>query len=80
MDAIETGRHQAFLDVLGETKNTVCGRHPIGVVMAAVEQLAEQGRLPRGEGRCKFIRYERSGNVEDVDDSSVSYCSAFAVL
>ena len=29
------------MTVLRETRNTVCGRHPIGVVMAALELLME---------------------------------------
>jgi predicted class III extradiol MEMO1 family dioxygenase len=62
---------------LKETGNTVCGRHPIGVFMAAVE---EAEGLTKGKGRFKFLRYERSSLVEDVKDSSVSYCSAVAVL
>ncbi|KAF2192098.1 UPF0103-domain-containing protein [Zopfia rhizophila CBS 207.26] len=77
MDVVETGSHEEFLQQLEETGNTVCGRHPIGVFMAAVE--ANEG-LERGKGRFKFVRYERSGDVESVRDSSVSYCSAFAVF
>ncbi|KAF2132187.1 UPF0103-domain-containing protein [Dothidotthia symphoricarpi CBS 119687] len=77
MDAAESGSHEAFLDQLRETGNTVCGRHPIGVFMAAVE---EAEGLSDGTGRFKFLRYERSSLVEHVQDSSVSYCSAFAVL
>jgi AmmeMemoRadiSam system protein B len=75
MDAVESGSHEVFLKQLKDTGNTVCGRHPIGVFMAAVEK-AEMGE----KGRFKFLRYERSGLVEDAGDSSVSYCSAFAVL
>lgn len=77
MDAVETGSHNAFLEQLEETGNTVCGRHPIGVFMAAVEA-AELGG--EGKGRFKFLRYERSGLVDSVRDSSVSYASAFAVF
>ena len=36
----ESGSHAAFLAVLRDTGNTVCGRHPIGVVMAALEALS----------------------------------------
>ncbi|KAJ4374323.1 hypothetical protein N0V83_003064 [Neocucurbitaria cava] len=77
MDAVESGSHKAFLEQLRETGNTVCGRHPIGVFMAAVEKAEGLGEE---QGRFRFVRYERSGLVEDVKDSSVSYCSAFAVL
>lgn len=79
MDAVETGAHGTFLDVLGETGNTVCGRHPIGVIMAAVEVLEKEEKL-KGEGKFRFVRYDRSGRVETLKDSSVSYGSAFAVL
>lgn len=77
MDAIESGSHKEFLQQLRDTGNTVCGRHPIGVFMAAVEHA--EG-LSEGQGRFKFVRYERSSLVEDISDSSVSYASAFAVL
>lgn len=78
IDAVESGSHEAFLAQLKETGNTVCGRHPIGVFMAAVEKAGLVGG--NGKGRFKFVRYERSGLVEDVGDSSVSYASGFAVL
>jgi AmmeMemoRadiSam system protein B len=77
MDAVESGSHEEFLDQLVRTGNTVCGRHPIGLFMAAVEKAEGMGA---DQGRFKFLKYERSGLVEDVKDSSVSYCSAFAVL
>ncbi len=92
IDAIESGSHSAFLDDLRETGNTVCGRHPIGVVMAALEILRREGRVkeeegPNGgeakgtrKGRFRFVRYERSSECVKVGDSSVSYGSAFAVL
>lgn len=81
MDAIETGQHSGFLDNLQNTGNTVCGRHPIGVVMAAIEELEKaQPDVVAGKGRFKFVRYERSSDVEDITDSSVSYASAYAVL
>jgi AmmeMemoRadiSam system protein B len=68
MGACESGSHQSWLDVLSDTGNTVCGRHPIGVVMGG------------SDGLFKFVRYERSGEVSKVADSSVSYASAFAIL
>lgn len=82
MTAIEHGQHAAFLATLRDTGNTVCGRHPIGVIMAAVEVLQNQepSRCDSGHGKFQFIRYERSGDVVEGKDSSVSYASAFAVL
>ncbi|ORX98426.1 MEMO1 family [Clohesyomyces aquaticus] len=81
MDAVESGSHETFLGQVKETGNTVCGRHPIGVFMAAVEEARKQGKERGAEdGNFKFLRYERSSLVSHPRDSSVSYCSAFAVL
>jgi hypothetical protein len=79
MTAITTGSARIFLDTIDRTGNTVCGRHPIGVIMAALEVVT--ANKPAGEqGRFQFLRYERSSDAVDVDDSSVSYVSALAVL
>jgi MEMO1 family protein len=81
MEAIEGGRHRDFLNNLRETGNTVCGRHPIGVAMAAIEVLEQEGKISGEEnGRFKFIQYKRSEEVQDIYGSSVSYASAVAVL
>jgi len=79
MQACESGKHSEWLDVLQETGNTVCGRHPIGVMMAAVEELRKSAG-DGSKGAFKFIRYERSSEVRRVSESSVSYASAFAVV
>ncbi|RYP24426.1 hypothetical protein DL767_008596 [Monosporascus sp. MG133] len=79
MDAVESGDHNSFVDNLKHTKNTVCGRHPIGVTMAALEVLAKEG-VEDGKYRFKFVQYQRSSLVEDVSDSSVSYASAYAIV
>lgn len=80
MEGVESGQHDAFLATLRDTGNTVCGRHPIGVIMAAIEVLKLEGKIDHDRGRFTFVRYERSSEVEDGSDSSVSYASAFAVL
>ncbi|CAF9906137.1 MAG: hypothetical protein HETSPECPRED_006073 [Heterodermia speciosa] len=86
MSAVESGDHDAFLACLRRTGNTVCGRHPIGIVMAALERLRDgevAGEEEEGggrQGRFKFVRYERSSECTKVNDSSVSYASAFAIL
>ncbi|KAF2664947.1 UPF0103-domain-containing protein [Microthyrium microscopicum] len=77
-EAVETGQHNAFLSVLEETGNTVCGRHPIGVMMAAVEEWRKNGE--GRDGTFRFVRYERSSLVQNLQESSVSYCSAYAIL
>jgi MEMO1 family protein len=88
MCAIATGDFLEFQTALKVTSNTICGRHPIGVFMAGVEEVerlrkAETLRASDdtdGKGRFRFVRYERSSDVVSVRDSSVSYVSAFAVL
>lgn len=80
MDAVETGSHEKFWEQLDRTGNTVCGRHPIGVILSATQALREQGTLEADAGKFKFLRYERSEKCQSVRDSSVSYCSAFAVV
>jgi AmmeMemoRadiSam system protein B len=79
MAAITTGSSKAFLNVIERTGNTVCGRHPIGVIMAALE-IVTASRATDEQGRFYFLRYERSSDVKKVNDSSVSYVSAVAVL
>ena len=80
MQSIESGQHDNFLAALRDTGNTVCGRHPIGVIMAAIEVLKQQGIIEENRGQFQFVKYERSSEVFEASDSSVSYASAFAVL
>lgn len=79
MNAVKSGSHDAFVDNLKQTKNTVCGRHPIGVMMAALELLGQEAPQ-EGKHRFKFVNYQRSSMVESPGDSSVSYCAAYTVL
>lgn len=81
IDAVETGSHEKFWEQLDDTGNTVCGRHPIGVLLSAVEALKGEKELQDDStGKFRFVRYERSELCRSVRDSSVSYCSAFAVI
>ena len=86
MCAIATGEFLEFQSALKITGNTICGRHPIGVFMAGLEEVErmrkEEGKVDDAEGKAKFrfVRYERSNDVVSVRDSSVSYVSAFAVI
>ena len=65
--------HEEFRDYLARTKNTICGRHPIGVLFGALAALEEGGRSPK----LKWVRYEQSSACVTVKDSSVSYASAY---
>ena len=85
MGACEQGGSAQWWDVLERTGNTVCGRHPIAVIMCGLEKVRkDQEAHEQGHnawlGRFKFVRYERSSDCRKRTDSSVSYCSAFAVL
>ncbi|KAM0258130.1 hypothetical protein ACHAPA_011393 [Fusarium lateritium] len=79
MDAVKSGVHDNFLATLQQTRNTVCGRHPIGVMMAALELLRNRPEY-KDKGRFSIMKYDRSNLVEEPGDMSVSYVSAFAVL
>lgn len=78
MAAVASASHDAFVDYLAKTKNTVCGRHPIGVMMAAMEAVTARGDGPVGP--FTWVRYEQSSEVVDVRESSVSYAAAYCVL
>jgi len=64
--------HKRFVEYLEETKNTICGRHPIGVLLGAIATLA-----PERTAELKWVRYEQSGECFTIRDSSVSYASAW---
>jgi len=69
MGAIESLQPEKFYSYQKRTKNTICGRHPIGVMM----QIIKSSKL---SAKLKFVHYEQSSQCEDEDDSSVSYASA----
>jgi predicted class III extradiol MEMO1 family dioxygenase len=67
--------HTQFTEYLTKTMNTICGRHPIGVLLGA---LAELGRKnTEFKPTVKWVRYDQSNPVEGIRDSSVSYASAW---
>ncbi|KAG8976446.1 hypothetical protein FRC05_003689 [Tulasnella sp. 425] len=72
--AVET--HNRFNTYLGKTKNTICGRHPIGVFLGA---LAEMEKSHDKQITLKWVRYEQSSQCTSSRDSSVSYASAYVV-
>ncbi|KAF8216184.1 MEMO1 family [Mycena galopus ATCC 62051] len=64
--------HGRFTQYLAETKNTICGRHPIGVLLGALAALA-----PARTAELKWVRYEQNTECHTIRDSSVSYASAW---
>lgn len=73
MKVIEAKTPRGFVEYLVNYSNTICGRHPIGVLLCALEH-AHNGDV--GKYDVKFTKYDRSSLVEEMRDSSVSYCSA----
>lgn len=65
--------HTKFAAYLSKTRNTICGRHPIGVLLGAITALGKESRL-------KWVRYEQSSACETLRDSSVSYASAWVTF
>ncbi|PWN98045.1 UPF0103-domain-containing protein [Tilletiopsis washingtonensis] len=63
----------AFRQYLKDTRNTICGRHPIGVLLGALSALEEAHGQ---QAECRFTRYEQSSQCLRASDSSVSYASA----
>ena len=65
-----------------EFQNTICGRHPIGVLLNALSALKENnnnnngGQQQHWQSQLKFVRYEQSSQARRPEDSSVSYASA----
>lgn len=73
MKAIEAKKSDGFVEYLIKYSNTICGRHPIGVLLCALEH-GHGGDISKYD--IGFTKYDRSSLVEDMSDSSVSYCSA----
>jgi AmmeMemoRadiSam system protein B len=65
--------HDQFASYLSKTHNTICGRHPIGVLLGALAKLEQEGSQPK----IKWVRYEQSSKCFTIRDSSVSYASAY---
>jgi AmmeMemoRadiSam system protein B len=85
LEAIKAGSHDAFLASLRLTKNTVCGRHPIGVILASLEFLMGGSEQDSEMYRFKVTKYTTSGKVtgsapiKNGKGHSVSYVSAYAL-
>ncbi|XP_026292391.1 protein MEMO1-like [Frankliniella occidentalis] len=72
MDCIEDLNPNAFSDYLKKYDNTICGRHPIAVLLQAASVLEKKGNRMS----LKFLKYAQSDQCFTMSDSSVSYASA----
>lgn len=68
--------HGEFASYLSRTKNTICGRHPIGVLLGALGELEQKDV----SATIRWVRYEQSSQCKGIGDSSVSYASAYVVF
>ena len=71
MALVEAKDADGFAAYLEETRNTICGRHPIAVFLRAL-----RASSAFAEREVRFVRYEQSSAATSARDSSVSYASA----
>jgi len=77
MDIIETQNPDTFLQYQQQFQNTICGRHPIAVLLNSLKVLGlSRGPQKRAPYDLKFVRYAQSSPCKHQNDSSVSYASA----
>lgn len=74
--------HTDFAQYLARTRNTICGRHPIGVLLGAltvINKEKESGGMGKNVS-LKWVKYDHSSECKTLEDSSVSYASAVVVF
>ncbi|XP_031733741.1 protein MEMO1 isoform X2 [Anarrhichthys ocellatus] len=71
MGIIEQLDPMSFTNYLKKYRNTICGRHPIGVLLNAVAELRKSGL----EMNFSFLNYAQSSECRNWQDSSVSYAA-----
>jgi len=80
MKAIKDLKLSSFVSYLKIYGNTICGRHPIGILLAAVEALNENSSNESNGNSTKylikFLNYLQSSKCRHMYESSVSYVAA----
>lgn len=76
MDIIETLSPNDFTEYLKKYSNTICGRHPISVMLQSVKALQQRGY----NMSFKFLKYAQSSKCYSMSDSSVSYASGSLIF
>uniref|UniRef100_A0A672QJ06 Protein MEMO1 n=1 Tax=Sinocyclocheilus grahami TaxID=75366 RepID=A0A672QJ06_SINGR len=66
----------SFSNYLKKYHNTICGRHPIGVLLNAVAELKKNGT----DMNFSFLNYAQSSQCRNWSDSSVSYAAGALVV
>ncbi len=70
MELIAQQNGKSFFDYCEKSGNTICGRHPIGVLLGA---LAANKNLAT---ETKFVNYSQSEKVMSAQQCSVSYAAS----
>ncbi|XP_011496825.1 PREDICTED: protein MEMO1 isoform X2 [Ceratosolen solmsi marchali] len=78
MDIIEKLTPSLFTEYLKKYENTICGRHPIGILLQTIQSIKNSGNAQRMT--LKFLKYAQSSQCNNMNDSSVSYASASLVI
>ncbi|GAB6031511.1 Protein memo1 [Chamberlinius hualienensis] len=78
METIEQLSPHNFSEYLKKFGNTICGRHPIGVLLNAALVVQKSGNVYKLT--MKFLKYAQSSRCINMHDSSVSYASATLVI
>ncbi|KAG9344270.1 hypothetical protein JZ751_010939 [Albula glossodonta] len=66
----------SFSNYLKKYHNTICGRHPIGVLLNAVAELKKNGV----DMNFSFLNYAQSSQCRNWQDSSVSYAAGALIV
>jgi hypothetical protein len=77
MRAIESQSPASFAEYQQQYSNTICGRHPIGVMLNMLASLraAAEAQAP-SKYAVQFVHYAQSSQCKHDSDSSVSYAAA----
>ena len=76
MIAIQNHSYKEFEKYMQVTKNTICGRHPLFIML----KIIESSNFGRMKLKSKFVKYSQSAQVKDEGQSSVSYAAGITYL
>ena len=72
IEAIISKSPHCFSEYILQSRNTICGKNVIKLLLCLVKQYEDNGT---GKFKAELIDYTQSGRVMDKSDSSVSYAS-----
>mmetsp|Transcript_3454 Transcript_3454/g.5815 ORF Transcript_3454/g.5815 Transcript_3454/m.5815 type:complete len:340 (-) Transcript_3454:100-1119(-) len=76
IEYLEKLDYHGFHQYLDNTKNTICGQHPICVLLNTINAYnASKHSKQNSKFQMRFINYSQSGKVTSFNDYSVSYAS-----